>query len=231
MGPRGYKGLDSFLFLYALPLPSGIVSCGSRTLRPVSFFPYRTLGGIHITMTGFRRGKLSFLSGYYECEGVRGFLEASSELRGNLAVREILPSEGWIFEGDGTFFPRGGSVEARVRATLPMRKTFSFMDVRHGVVYFRQDAGATLSLLSVRGSWSVPVQKMLDSGWKVAAMGYRSSSIQTDQVVARDLLPVLDSETMSGCPSSEGRRHESVSPLLIQEDLLSVLDGKEGELS
>ena len=227
MGPRGYKGLDSFLFLYALPLPSGILSCGSRTLRPVSFFPYRTLGGIHIAMTGFRRGKLSFLSGYYECEGVKGFLGSSPERRGNLAVREILPSEGWIFEGDGAFFPRGGTVEARVRATLPMRKTFSFMDVRHGVVYFHQDAGATLSLLSVKGSWSAPIQKMLDSGWKVAAMGYRSSAIQTDQVVAQGLLPVLDSETLSGCPSSEGRRHESIAPLVIEEDLLSIIIGKD----
>ncbi len=229
MGPRGYKGLDSFLFLYALPLPSGIVSCGSRTLKPVSFFPYRTLGGIHITMTGFRRGKVSFLSGYYECDGVRGFLGASHELRGSLAVREVIPSEGWIFEGEGAFLPRAGSIEARVRATLPMRKTFSFMDIRHGVVYFHQDAGATLSLLSVRGSWSAPIQKILDSGWKVAAMGYRSSSIQTDQVVERELLPVLDSETISGCPSSEGRRRESIIPLAIQEDFFPVQVGKKGE--
>jgi hypothetical protein len=229
MGPRGYKGLDSFLFLYALPLPSGMVSCGSRVLKPVSFFPYRTLGGIHITMTGFRRGKLSFLSGYYECDGVRGFLEASAELRGTLAIREILPSEGWIFEGDGTFFPRGGSVEARVRATLPMRKTFSFMDVRHGVVYFRQDAGAMLSLLSVKGNWSAAIQKTLDSGWRVAAMGYRSSSIQTDQIVERGLLPVLDTEAMSGCPSPEGRSQESVLPLLTQEDIFLVQVEKEGD--
>jgi hypothetical protein len=177
-------------------------------------------------MTGFRRGKLSFLSGYYECEGVKGFLGSVPELKGALSVREILPSEGWIFEGDGVFFPRGGSIEARVRATLPMRKTFNFMDVRHGVVYFRQDAGATLSLLSVKGSWSAPIQKVLDSGWKVAAMGYRSSSIQTDRVVGQSLMPVLDSETISGCPSSEGRRRGSIIPVLPEGESFPVQLGK-----
>jgi len=226
MGPKGYKGLDSFLFLYALPIPSSLLSYGSRALRPVSFFPYRTLGGIHITMTGFRRGKLSFLSGYYECDGMKGFLGSVPELKGSLSVREILPSEGWIFEGDGVFFPRGGSIEARVRATLPMRKIFNFMDVRHGVVYFRQDAGATLSLLSVKGSWSAPIQKVLDSGWKVAAMGYRSSSIQTDRVVGQSVMPVLDSETISGCPSSEGRRRDSIIPVLSEGESFPVQLGK-----
>ena len=98
--------------------------------------------------------------------------------------------------------------------------------VRYGVVYFRQDAGATLSLLSVKGSWSAPIQKVLDSGWKVAAMGYRSSSIQTDRVVGQSLMPVLDSETISGCPSSEGRRRGSIIPVLPEGESFPVQLGK-----
>ncbi len=220
----GYKGIDSFLFLYALQLPQSSLVCGSREMRPVSIFPHRTLGGIHISLTGFRKGTLSLLSGYYECDGVKGFLEAPSDLRDTLSIREILPSGGWIFEGEGSLFPRGGCIEARVRATLPMRKTFNFMDVRHGVVYFRQDAGAMLSLLSVSGTWSLRIQKVLGTGWKVATMGYRSSAVRADQVLGRGALPVMDPDALSCRPASESRRRD-LEPLDIPQPL--CLAGKE----
>ena len=193
---------NSFLILYLVPsvdLPS---LCASTPIRPVTFFPGKTLGGFHIALTDSHRAILSPLPGYYDCNGRRGFLWPTTEEQELLRFRVMSDTKGRRtigFEFAGFPFDQKNRLILETGSPVPIRKEVPFLEQRHGILYARSDFGAWYRMVGLKAHWPSRLYRNVSHGWRVISLAYCSAHIRCQSlrpVVERRLIP--DREIAAG---------------------------------
>ncbi|MHB1286413.1 MAG: hypothetical protein ACYCYP_07615 [Leptospirales bacterium] len=172
---------NSFLILYLLPSTALPFLCASSPLHPVSFFPGKTLGGFHIALTESHRAVLSPLSGYFDCDGRRGFLWPNAEAQEVLRYRAMVGGKGkkcFAFEFSGFPFDRNNRLSLELGSPAPFRKAVPFLELRHGVLYARSDFGTWFRMAKLEAHWPDRLAKGISHGWRVISLAYASAHIR-----------------------------------------------------
>ncbi len=192
---------NSFLILYLLPAVTLPVLCSSGPVRSVAFFPGKTLGGFHISLTEGHRAILSPLLGYFDCGGHKGFLWPSAEEQEVLKYRISPGSHGKLyvaFDFGGHPFDRSQYLRMQMGKAFPIRKEVPFIELRHGILYARTDFGSFYRKASMDVYWPDRLTGGIRHGWKVAVLAYSSAHVRCQSLSASRERRLMEPEIATG---------------------------------
>jgi len=190
---------NAFLLLFLLPADRCRQRLGFRTGKIICVpgSSTRTLGGVHILLIDSKKAILTFLPGYGEWEGERGFWTSSGEPPLELRYKLVKENKRKVYMFELTS-REGVFLTIRPGVPLPFRKTIPFLDYRNGVVSSRSDLGSFFSMVSVHVRWPASLSGILTSSTRVLACGYVSSTVTVFQVVPRKAFEYLSGTVLNG---------------------------------
>ncbi len=192
---------NSFLILYLLPAVTLPALCFSGPVRSVAFFPGKTLGGFHISLTEGHRAILSPLSGFFDCAGHKGFLWPAPEKQEMLKYRITEGHHGKLFiafDFGGHPFDRSQYLRMHMGKAFPIRKEVPFLELRHGILYARTDFGSFYRKASMDVFWPDRLSGGIRHGWKVAVLAYASAHVRCQSLSVSRERRLMDPEIATG---------------------------------
>ncbi|MHB1605572.1 MAG: hypothetical protein ACYCTV_04165 [Leptospirales bacterium] len=199
--PEAVYEPNSFLILYLVPSMGLPFLCSSSSIRPVAFFPGKTLGGFHITLAENHRAILSPLSGYFDCDGRKGFLWPSADEQEVLRYRILPDTNGKrkvAFEFVGFPFDRENHLVLESGSPIPFQKEVPFLEQRHGVLYARSDFGAWYRMVGLKAHWPDRLYQNVSRGWRVVSLAYSSAHIRCESLRPATERRLMDPEIAAG---------------------------------
>ena len=199
--PESVYDPNSFLILYLMPSSALPFLCASGQIRPVAFFPGKTLGGFHISLTESHRAVLSPLSGYFDCDGCRGFLWPSPAEQELLRYRSVSGARGkktFLCEFGGFPLERENRLSLELGSPFPFRKAVPFLELRHGVLYARSDFGAWYRMVALKAQWPDRLFRRVSRGWRVVSLAYCSAHIRCQSLTPGSDRRLMDPEIAAG---------------------------------